>query len=123
MTLLNKSAAELQSLLHNREVSVKELTEESLARIAKMDESLQAFLSTNDTNALAKAEELDKQPLEGRGPLFGLPIGLKDNIVTKGIDTTAASKMLEDFVPVYDATVVEKLNEAGMVVNRETEYG
>ena len=116
MTLLNKSAAELQSLLHNREVSVKELTEESLARIAKMDESLQAFLSTNDTNALAKAEELDKQPLEGRGPLFGLPIGLKDNIVTKGINTTAASKMLDDFVPVYDATVVEKLNEAGMVV-------
>ena len=50
MTLLNKSAAELQSLLHNREVSVKELTEESLARIAKMDESVQAFLSTNDTN-------------------------------------------------------------------------
>ncbi len=116
MTLLNKSAAELQSLLHSRELSVKELTEESLARIAKMDESLQAFLSTNDTNALAKAEELDKQPLEGRGPLFGLPIGLKDNIVTKGINTTAGSKMLDGFVPVYDATVVEKLNEAGMVV-------
>jgi len=115
MTLFKKTATELQSLLHNREVSVKELTEESLARIEQMDGKVQAFLSTNGQQALAKAEELDKQPLEGRGPLFGLPIGLKDNIVTKGIVTTAASKMLEDFVPVYDATVVEKINEAGLV--------
>jgi len=115
MTLYEKTATELQTLLHNREVSVKELTEESLTRIEKMDGKVQAFLSTNGEQALAKAEELDKQPLEGRGPLFGLPIGLKDNIVTKGIVTTAASKMLEDFVPVYDATVVDKINEAGLV--------
>ena len=116
MTLFNKTATELQSLLHNREVSVKELTEESLARIEKMDGKLQAFLSTNGELALAQANELDKQPLETRGPLFGLPIGLKDNIVTKGIATTAGSKMLEDFVPVYNATVVDKINEAGLVV-------
>ncbi|MFC5592071.1 Asp-tRNA(Asn)/Glu-tRNA(Gln) amidotransferase subunit GatA [Sporosarcina soli] len=116
MTLLNKTAVELQSLLHNRELTVKELTEESFARIAKLDESVQAFLSTNEAEALAQAEALDQQPLEGRGPLFGLPIGLKDNIVTKGITTTGASKMLANFVPVYDATVVEKLKEAGMVI-------
>ncbi len=115
MTLFKKTATELQSLLHNREVSVKELTAESLNRIAKMDGQVQAFLSTNADQALAKAEELDKLSMDGRGPLFGLPIGLKDNIVTKGIVTTAASKMLEDFVPVYDATVVDKINEAGMV--------
>ena len=88
MTLFKKTATELQSLLHNREVSVKELTEESLNRIAKMDGQVQAFLSTNEDQALAKAEELDKLPMDGRGPLFGLPIGLKDNIVTKGIVTT-----------------------------------
>lgn len=116
MTLLNKTAAELQSLLHNRELTVKELTEESFARIAKLDESVQAFLSTNESDALAQAEALDQQPLEGRGPLFGLPVGVKDNIVTKGIVTTGASKMLANFVPVYDATVVEKLKEAGMVI-------
>ena len=70
MTLFKKTATELQSLLHNREVSVKELTEESLARIAKMDGEVQAFLSTNEDQALAKAEELDKLPMDGRGPLI-----------------------------------------------------
>ncbi|MBE1556024.1 Asp-tRNA(Asn)/Glu-tRNA(Gln) amidotransferase subunit GatA [Sporosarcina limicola] len=115
MTLLTKTATELQSLLHKKEVSVKELTKESLTRIAKIDGDVQAFLTITDDEALARAEQLDNQPLEGRGPLFGLPIGLKDNIVTKDVVTTCGSKMLEDFVPVYDATVVEKLNAAGMV--------
>ncbi|WP_438312855.1 Asp-tRNA(Asn)/Glu-tRNA(Gln) amidotransferase subunit GatA [Sporosarcina sp. FA9] len=115
MTLLNKTAAELQALLHNREVSVKELTESTFTRINEVDGDVQAFLTTTKDEALARAEQLDKEPIEGRGPLFGLPIGLKDNIVTKGIKTTCASKMLEDFVPIYDATVVEKINEAGMV--------
>ncbi|WP_342514369.1 Asp-tRNA(Asn)/Glu-tRNA(Gln) amidotransferase subunit GatA [Sporosarcina sp. FSL K6-1522] len=115
MTLFNKTATELQSLLHNREVSVKELTEESLTRIAELDGDVQAFLTTTKEQAIATAEALDNQPLEGRSPLFGLPIGVKDNIVTKGIATTCASKMLEDFVPVYDATVVDKINAAGMI--------
>ena len=115
MTLLNKSTAELQSLLHNKEVSIKELTEETFARVAKTDGEVQAFLSTNEEQALKRAEQLDNEPIENRGPLFGLPVGIKDNIVTKGITTTAASRMLEDFTPVFDATVVEKLNNAGMV--------
>lgn len=115
MTLFNKTAAELQSLLHAKEVSVKELTEESLKRIDKIDGDIKAFITVTKDEALAKAEQLDQQPLEGRGPLFGLPVGIKDNIVTKDIRTTCASKMLEDFVPVYNATVVEKLDEAGMV--------
>ena len=115
MTLFSKTAAELQSLLHNKEISVKDLTEESLARIAKTDADVQAFITVSDKQALAKAEQLDSEPMDGRGPLFGLPIGIKDNIVTKEIPTTAASRMLEDFVSVYDATVVEKVNEAGMV--------
>ena len=115
MTLFTKTAKELQALLHNKEVSVKELTEESFDRIAKKDGDVQAFLALNKEQALAKAVELDNEPVDGRGPLFGLPLGVKDNIVTKGIVTTAASRMLEDHVPLFDATVVEKLNEAGMV--------
>jgi len=115
MTLFNKTAVELQSLLHNKELSVKELTEESLARIAEKDGDVQAFLSVNKEGALSQAEQLDNEPMDKRGPLFGLPIGLKDNILTKGIVTTAASRMLEDFVPIFDATVVEKVNAAGLV--------
>ncbi|WP_172373245.1 Asp-tRNA(Asn)/Glu-tRNA(Gln) amidotransferase subunit GatA [Sporosarcina jiandibaonis] len=115
MTLLNKTTAELQSLLHNKEITIKELTEETFARVAKTDDKVQAFISTNEEKALERAEQLDNEPVENRGPLFGLPVGIKDNIVTKGITTTSASRMLEDFIPVYDATVVEKLNQAGMV--------
>ena len=99
------------------------MTEESFTRVAKIDGEVQAFLALNEEAAIAKAEKLDKQPMDNRGPLFGLPIGLKDNIVTKGIVTTCASRMLENFTPVYNATVVDKLNEAGMVQYRETEYG
>ena len=115
MTLLKKTAAELQTLLHKREVSIKELTEATLTRIDQIDGDVQAFLTVTNKEALVRAEQLDKEPLEGRGPLFGLPIGLKDNIVTKGIPTTSGSKMLEDFIPVYDATAVEKINSAGMI--------
>ncbi|MCZ2260192.1 Asp-tRNA(Asn)/Glu-tRNA(Gln) amidotransferase subunit GatA [Sporosarcina sp. G11-34] len=115
MTLFNKTAKELQTLLHNREVSVKELTEESFTRVSKIDGEVQAFLALNEEAAIAKAEKLDEQPMDNRGPLFGLPIGLKDNIVTKGLVTTCASRMLENFTPVYNATVVDKLNDAGMV--------
>ncbi|WP_336822210.1 Asp-tRNA(Asn)/Glu-tRNA(Gln) amidotransferase subunit GatA [Sporosarcina sp. USHLN248] len=115
MTLTTKTATELQKLLHNREVSVKEVTEDALKQVAKLDGQVQAFLTVTEEAALSKAEQLDNAPMENRGPLFGLPIGIKDNIVTKGVTTTCASKMLENFVPVYDATVVEKINDAGMI--------
>ena len=116
MTLGNKTTAELQSLLHSKEVSVKELTEDTLARIGRVDGDIQAFITVTEKEALATATQLDTQAVEARGPLFGLSIGIKDNIVTKDITTTCASKMLEDFVPVYNATVIEKVTEAGMVV-------
>lgn len=115
MTLFAKTTAELQALLHNKEVSVKELTQETFSRVANKEADVKAFLSINEEQAIARAEQLDKEPIENRGGLFGLPIGIKDNIVTKGIVTTGASRMLEDFMPLYDATVVEKVNDAGMV--------
>ncbi|MEZ7173252.1 Asp-tRNA(Asn)/Glu-tRNA(Gln) amidotransferase subunit GatA [Sporosarcina sp. OR05] len=115
MTLMKKTATELQALLHNREVSVKEVTEDAFKQIAHLDDKVQAFLTVTEDEALTRAEKLDNEPMENRGTLFGLPIGIKDNIITKGTVTTCASKMLENFVPVYDATVMEKINQAGMI--------
>src|SRR5690606_26389889 len=74
-----------------------------------------AFLELNKERETEKAEEMDKTPLAERGPLFGLPIGVKDNIVTEGIETTASSRILQGFNPIYNATVVEKLKAAGMI--------
>ncbi|MDW0114751.1 Asp-tRNA(Asn)/Glu-tRNA(Gln) amidotransferase subunit GatA [Sporosarcina saromensis] len=115
MMLMKKTATELQALLHNREVSVKEVTEDAFKQIAHLDDKVQAFLTVTEDEALTRAEKLDNEPMENRGTLFGLPIGIKDNIITKGTVTTCASKMLENFVPVYDATVMEKINQAGMI--------
>lgn len=115
MTLFERSAKELQESLHNGELTIADLTKEAYARIEKLDGDVQAFLALNKEQALAQAEEMDQVPFEERGPLFGLPIGVKDNIVTEGLETTCASKILEGFMPIYDATVVKKLRAAGMV--------
>lgn len=115
MTLFERSSKELQEGLHNGEIKIADLTNEAFARIEKLDDDVQAFLALNKEKAMEQSLELDKIPFEQRGPLFGLPIGVKDNIVTEGLETTCASKILEGFMPIYDATVVKKLREAGMV--------
>lgn len=115
MTLFNRSSKELQGLIHNNEVSLVDLTNEAFARVEKLDGEVEAFLALNKEKALETATELEKIPFEERGPLFGLPIGVKDNIVTQGLETTCASKILQGFNPIYDATVVNKLREAGMI--------
>ncbi|TQR17692.1 Asp-tRNA(Asn)/Glu-tRNA(Gln) amidotransferase subunit GatA [Psychrobacillus vulpis] len=115
MTLFTHSAKELQGLLKEKKVSVEELTAESYKRVKELDGDVQAFLALNEEKATAQSKEMDKVPFEERGPLFGLPIGVKDNIVTEGIITTCSSKILENFNPIYDATVVHKLRDAGLV--------
>ena len=115
MTLFDRSAKELQALVHSKEVSLVDLTNEAFERVEKLDGKVEAFLALNKEKALATATELEKVPFEERGPLFGLPIGVKDNIVTEGLETTCASKILQGFNPIYDATVVKKLREAGMI--------
>ena len=115
MTLFDKTSAELQQALLNKEITIADLTKEAYARIDALDGEVGAFLALNKEAAEQEAAEKDQVPFEERGPLFGLPIGVKDNIVTEGIETTCASKILEGFNPIYSATVVEKLREAGMV--------
>ncbi|MEA3318489.1 MAG: Asp-tRNA(Asn)/Glu-tRNA(Gln) amidotransferase subunit GatA [Bacillota bacterium] len=117
MSLFDKKLSELHSLLHKKEISVSDLVDTSYKRINEVDDKVQAFLTLDEENARKYAKVLDQAlGLEkDHGLLFGLPIGIKDNIVTKGIRTTAASKILGDFNPIYNATVVEKLNQAETV--------
>ncbi|QAS52118.1 Asp-tRNA(Asn)/Glu-tRNA(Gln) amidotransferase subunit GatA [Halobacillus litoralis] len=116
MSLFDYTLRELQEKLHNKEITVTELVEESYKRIDEVDDQVQAFLTLNKEAAIAKAAELDNVRGSDESKLFGLPIGVKDNIVTKGLRTTAGSQILSNFEdPLYDATVVNKLNDAKSV--------
>lgn len=115
MTLTSKTATELQSLLQKGEVTAKEVTEETLKTIEQKEEQIHAFIHVAKEEATARAEQLDSEASDSRGSLFGVPVGIKDNIVTQDMTTTCASKMLENFVPVYNATVMDKLEAAGAV--------
>jgi aspartyl-tRNA(Asn)/glutamyl-tRNA(Gln) amidotransferase subunit A len=115
MTLQNKSLFELRKLLEQKEISSKELTGFFLERIERFDSALNSFVTVND-QALAQAERADEKRARGeKGKLLGLPVGIKDLLCTKGLKTTAASKMLENFVPPYSATVVTRLEGEGAV--------
>jgi aspartyl-tRNA(Asn)/glutamyl-tRNA(Gln) amidotransferase subunit A len=116
MSLFDKRISDIRELLHNREITVQDLVEESYNRINEVDDKVQAFLALDEENARAYAKQLDEAiDKDEKGLLFGLPIGVKDNIVTKGITTTCASKLLANFDPVHDATVVERLRGAESV--------
>jgi aspartyl-tRNA(Asn)/glutamyl-tRNA(Gln) amidotransferase subunit A len=114
MSLFDTKMTELHQLLHKKEVSVTDLVKESFKRIDEVDGKVQAFLTLNEEEARETARMLDTKlgSDESKGLLFGMPIGLKDNIVTKGLRTTSGSKILENFDPIYNATVVERLTTA-----------
>lgn len=113
--LAAKSVEELHDLLVSQEISAKDLTAATLKRMDEVEDTLQAFLARNDEKALAQAEAIDLKGISQEEVLAGIPIGIKDNIVTKDLRTTAASKILENFDPIYDATVMHKVYEAGMI--------
>ncbi len=108
---------QIHNLLTNKELSVTELVEHSLKRIKETDGDIKAFLRVDEENAKKQAIQMDEQLMNQseRGLLFGLPAGIKDNMVTEGLTTTAGSKFLENYNPIYDGTVVKKLKEAQSV--------
>ncbi|HLS65501.1 MAG TPA: Asp-tRNA(Asn)/Glu-tRNA(Gln) amidotransferase subunit GatA [Pseudogracilibacillus sp.] len=116
MGLYNYTIEQVESMLHNKEISAEELAKLSLDQIDKVDNDVKAFLTLNEEEALKKAKQLDENG-DYDQKLAGVPGAIKDNIVTKGIRTTAASKMLENFHdPLYDATVTEKLAEEDAIM-------
>jgi len=116
--LLTATATELAAKIAAREVSAVEVAQAHLDRIAEVDEKVHAFLHVDTEGALAQARRVDSG--EFTGPLAGVPLALKDVIVTKGVPTTAGSRILEGWVPPYDATIVERMRAAGIVVLGKT---
>ncbi len=112
-------AHEIRKMLDSRDLSSAELARSTLARIAEVDEELNAVLKTIEDGALAMADEADMR-LRGSGPepgpLTGIPVLVKDNMSTAGTETTAASKILSGYVPPFDAEVVSRLKDAGAVI-------
>ena len=117
MDLFRLTAHEAGELLRRRETSSLELTRTALDRISNVDSQVRAFVTVCEDQALHQARLADERLKNGKAtPLTGVPALIKDNMCTNGVRTTCSSKMLENFVPPYDATVVEKLRAAGMVM-------
>jgi len=109
--------SEASKLLKDKKISSVELVKEYLERISAAEPKLQALVTVTRDQALEQAKKADEAIAAGKaGPLTGIPIVIKDNMCTRGIRTTCSSKILENFVPPYDATVVEKLNAERMVM-------
>ncbi|MFZ4735912.1 MAG: Asp-tRNA(Asn)/Glu-tRNA(Gln) amidotransferase subunit GatA [Bradymonadia bacterium] len=118
MEATDLSLIELRDALRDGRLSAVEATRAYLARIETHDGALGAYLTVDAEGALAQAAEVDRARAAGEpvGELAGVPIGLKDIFLTRGLRTTCASRILERFVPVYDGTVVERLRAAGAVI-------
>jgi aspartyl-tRNA(Asn)/glutamyl-tRNA(Gln) amidotransferase subunit A len=120
--LYKLTIAKAGKLLRQREISSVELTHAHLDRIRAVDDKVKAFALVTEELALEQAKEADRRFKRGDNvfPLTGIPLAIKDIICTKGITTTCGSSMLKDFKPPYDATVMEKLNTAGIVLLGKT---
>ena len=117
----NLSVAEIAAALSRREVSSEELTRHFLGRIARLDGQLNSFVTVTEEQALRQAREADRRRAAGEGgPLTGVPMAHKDIFCTLGVRTSCGSRMLDPFVAPYDATVVERVAAAGMVMLGKT---
>ncbi|GLB46645.1 glutamyl-tRNA(Gln) amidotransferase subunit A [Philodulcilactobacillus myokoensis] len=115
MNYLNKNMTGVHKQLMNGDITSEELTKQTLDNIKKTDTKLNAFIDLNDSKALDDSKAVDQKGIDASSLLSGMPIAIKDNILTKDLKTTAASKMLSNFTPIFDATVVKKLAAAGAI--------
>ena len=117
MNITDLTVHELQEKLKNKELTITDITRAYTDRIKEKEPEVQAFITILADEALKQAQEVQAKVESGEitGEFAGIPIGIKDNLCTKGIKTTCASKMLENFVSPYDATVIEKLNKENMI--------
>lgn len=121
MTLNELTIKQAREKLDKKEITSVELTKACLARIKEVNEKLNAVLTICEKEALEEAEKADKRIAKGEtGELLGIPYLTKDNILTKGIRTTAASKILDKYIAPFDATIIKKLKEAGAVLLGKT---
>ena len=121
MDLTKLSAFEMKDKLHKKEITSRELIEAHFNKIEEIDDEINAFITLNKEEALRAADRVDEKIKKGErlGLLAGLPIGLKDNIITKDLRTTCGSKMLENFIPPYNASVVDRIVEAdGIIIGK-----
>lgn len=113
MDIANLTATDIINGYKEKKFSVSEVIDAYLSRIEKLNPEINAFITVDSENARRRARELDTK--EATNPLYGVPIGIKDMFLTKGVRTTAASKLLENYIPPYSATAIEKLEEAGAI--------
>ncbi|HPP31451.1 MAG TPA: Asp-tRNA(Asn)/Glu-tRNA(Gln) amidotransferase subunit GatA [Soehngenia sp.] len=121
MDITSLKSWELREKILNKEISSYEVTEAFLEKIDEVEDEINAYITIDADRALEKAKLVDQKILEGKeiGILAGLPIAIKDNIMTRNLRTTCASKMLEKYVPPYDATVIEKIKmEDGIIIGK-----
>ena len=118
MDILNMTALEIGAAIKEKKITAVDAVKAVLDAISKTDWAVNAYITVNGEEALKKAEEVQAKIDEGEltGPLAGVPFAIKDNICTKGVKTSCASKILGDFAPVYNATVIEKLENEGAIV-------
>ena len=121
MKLYELTIQDAHRLLRKKEISSQDLTRAILDRINAVDEAVGAYITVDNEMAMAQAKIADKAISDGIiRPLTGIPIALKDLICTKGLRTTCGSKILENFIPPYDATVVKKLKREHAVLKRRS---
>lgn len=117
MGISELTALELGKEIKEKRISVREAVQASLERIHKYEDTVHAYVTLTEEAALAQADEIQKQIDDGTltGPLAGVPMAIKDNICTEGIETTCSSKILRGFVPPYSAEAALNLKKAGAI--------